>query len=158
MGATEFYDTEFGKNAEDAFRKAREEALYQYGHDPYNGTISTVAGFKEITIPKGFSSDEFVNLVWTLESTDLENMPIKRKFEHEWQRQDYKRKRVLANKFKKLPLNERLDLKRAHFDIVKWECCLAFKVPHAEQVDLRKIRNMAGKHGAFYAFFGLAAC
>lgn len=49
MGACNFGQTEVGKykNANEAYRAAREEALYDEGHDPYNGTISTCTSLRE---------------------------------------------------------------------------------------------------------------
>ena len=41
MGAINFCNTESGKTASEAYNKLCEEAVYYYGHDPYNGTIST---------------------------------------------------------------------------------------------------------------------
>ncbi len=41
MGAINFCNTESGKTASEAYDKLYEEAVYYYGHDPYNGTIST---------------------------------------------------------------------------------------------------------------------
>lgn len=43
MGATNFIDFRVGKTKEDAFRALVEEAEWEYGHDPYNGTISTTS-------------------------------------------------------------------------------------------------------------------
>ena len=46
MGATNVGFTLDGKKSKkeviDYFQKAREKALYMYGHDSYNGTISTI--------------------------------------------------------------------------------------------------------------------
>ena len=41
MGACNFIEFGWGKTKEEAFKALVHEALYQYGHDPYNGTIST---------------------------------------------------------------------------------------------------------------------
>ena len=48
MGATTFGDLTVGryKNASEAYNSLVEEAEYDYGHDPYNGTISTTDGFR----------------------------------------------------------------------------------------------------------------
>tara|TARA_R110000850_G_scaffold12595_1_gene42179 strand:- start:387 stop:728 length:342 start_codon:yes stop_codon:yes gene_type:complete len=48
MGATNFDNLAVGryKNASDAYNDLVEEAEYECGHDPYNGTISTTNGFK----------------------------------------------------------------------------------------------------------------
>jgi hypothetical protein len=46
MGATSFGDTIIGryKHAGEAYDELVEEALYEKGHDSYNGTISTTQG------------------------------------------------------------------------------------------------------------------
>ena len=41
MGAQNFVNRASGKRASEAYDKLYEEAVYEYGHDPYNGTIST---------------------------------------------------------------------------------------------------------------------
>ena len=41
MGACNFIEFQTGKTAEDAFAKLCDEMTFYYGHDPYNGTIST---------------------------------------------------------------------------------------------------------------------
>jgi hypothetical protein len=49
MGAHDFSDTAFGKNITDAYANARREAEYQYGHDPYSGTIATTSGVIDVS-------------------------------------------------------------------------------------------------------------
>ena len=51
MGAFDRTDFALGryKSAREAYNKLVEEAEYEYGHDGYNGTISTSDGFKMIT-------------------------------------------------------------------------------------------------------------
>ena len=53
MGATNFDTLQVGrfKSAREAYRNAVEEANYEYGHDSYNGTISTTSGFRMIDVP-----------------------------------------------------------------------------------------------------------
>ena len=41
VGACNFITFGEGRTREEAFRDLVEEALWEYGHDPYNGTIST---------------------------------------------------------------------------------------------------------------------
>lgn len=48
MGAQEFWHTAKGKTAQEAFNNAREEALYDYGHSGYSGTIAEKDSFKVI--------------------------------------------------------------------------------------------------------------
>lgn len=45
MGASNFSLSYVGKNVQEAYKDAVADALYEYGHDPYNGTISTTHGF-----------------------------------------------------------------------------------------------------------------
>lgn len=47
MGATNFHDSIDGcDNANDAYRALVDEAIYEYGNNIYNGTISTTNGFE----------------------------------------------------------------------------------------------------------------
>ena len=41
MGACNFIDFKAAETAEEAFGILVQEAMYEHGHDPYNGTIST---------------------------------------------------------------------------------------------------------------------
>ena len=41
MGASNFGTTKVAKTPREAYNKSVEGALYEYGHDGYNGTIST---------------------------------------------------------------------------------------------------------------------
>lgn len=43
MGACNFIEFGIGKTAAQAFASLVEEAEWEYGHDPYNGTISTTS-------------------------------------------------------------------------------------------------------------------
>lgn len=50
MGATQFKQRGYGKTADEAYRRACDEAEDEYGHqDGYNGTISTTTGFRDET-------------------------------------------------------------------------------------------------------------
>lgn len=46
MGATEFSVIETGRTAQEAFTRARERALYDYGHAGHTGTIAEKGTFK----------------------------------------------------------------------------------------------------------------
>lgn len=48
MGATDFATIGFGKDARDAYNNAVREAEHRFGHDPYNGTISTCEPPKKV--------------------------------------------------------------------------------------------------------------
>lgn len=45
MGATNFAVVRDGKTANEAFTAARDQALYEYGHRGYTGTIAEKHGF-----------------------------------------------------------------------------------------------------------------
>ena len=50
MGATQFKERSSGKTADQAYKRACDEAENEYGHqDGYNGTISTTHGFRDET-------------------------------------------------------------------------------------------------------------
>lgn len=50
MGAHDFMTGGYGASPEEAYKDAVDDALYEFGHNAYNGTISTTSGF--IMIPK----------------------------------------------------------------------------------------------------------
>lgn len=49
MGACQFKNSGRGKSAKDVFTGLQDAAEREYGDDRYNGTISTVPGFRDIT-------------------------------------------------------------------------------------------------------------
>jgi len=65
MGAHNFQDQAFGETADEAYKDAVDSAYYEYGHDAYNGTISTTSGYAIIPLEEGESIDE-----WSLRVID----------------------------------------------------------------------------------------
>lgn len=60
MGAEFNIDQAVGVTMRDAYQNAVDDAHYQYGHDPYNGTISTTHGFVDVTkLFNSMSEQEF---------------------------------------------------------------------------------------------------
>jgi hypothetical protein len=53
MGADPFITSAIGDTAKAAFDKAVENALYEYGHGGYTGTIADKDCFSEIELPEG---------------------------------------------------------------------------------------------------------
>lgn len=49
MGAEQFCTRASGKNAQEAFKNAVENARYEYGHRGYTGTIAEKSSFKMVT-------------------------------------------------------------------------------------------------------------
>lgn len=59
MGAHNFEDRSYGATPEEAYRDAVDRALFDYGHNPYNGTISTTHGFVHIPLKEGEEEGEW---------------------------------------------------------------------------------------------------
>ena len=49
MGSTTFYHKRTAPNMKEAYNQLVEDAIDEYGNDPYNGTISTTNGFVDVT-------------------------------------------------------------------------------------------------------------
>lgn len=68
MGASEFSNVVMGKTMDEAFRKAVDNARYDYGHAGYTGTIAEKHGFQRFTVPQlpeGISIFDIASLnVW----------------------------------------------------------------------------------------------
>ena len=65
MGAFDRTDFALGKykSAREAYNELVEEAEHEYGHDGYNGTISTSDGFKMITEHPRYGTKKFWKFV-----------------------------------------------------------------------------------------------
>ena len=61
MGAEVFFHTAIGKTPREAFEKAREEALYDYGHSGYSGTIAEKRNYTVIECPEGVSPTAYAD-------------------------------------------------------------------------------------------------
>lgn len=53
MGAHNFEDFGYGSTPEEAYQACVNQAVYDFGHDPYNGTISTTSGIVHIPLEDG---------------------------------------------------------------------------------------------------------
>ena len=67
MGACDFYDVAEGKDAEEAFLRAKDNAAWEHGHGGYTGTIAEKPWFVEFTVPQGLSAVEFEAAVMRLD-------------------------------------------------------------------------------------------
>jgi hypothetical protein len=66
MGAHNFETYQSGADLNQAYRDACQEALYESGHDPYNGTISTTGGavaYQDKAVPET-AIQQVINEVW----------------------------------------------------------------------------------------------
>ena len=65
MGASQFIDKTRAYSMREAYNQLVEDAIQEYGHDSYNGTISTTQGFQDITSEfkkSGIDINKFINL------------------------------------------------------------------------------------------------
>lgn len=51
MGAEQFVEFGRGKNMQEAFEKVHEQALYEYGHGGYSGSIAEKGSVRAINMP-----------------------------------------------------------------------------------------------------------
>jgi len=58
MGACEFVN--MGKDAQEVYLSLVEDAVYENGHDSYNGTISTCDSYKIIKLPLRKNVQKFI--------------------------------------------------------------------------------------------------
>lgn len=63
MGANTFIQSASGKNAKEAFKEAVDEALYEYGHRGYTGTIAEKDSYVMITCPEGVEPEDYADLL-----------------------------------------------------------------------------------------------
>lgn len=64
MGAHSFEDMGYGATAEEAFKDLCEQATYEEGHNPYNGTISTNDSFIMVPLQDGESLTDWRRRQW----------------------------------------------------------------------------------------------
>lgn len=61
MGACEFWATATGATPEEAFQKARDRALHEYGHNGYTGTIAEKNSFIELSVPLDMGPTDYAD-------------------------------------------------------------------------------------------------
>lgn len=87
MGATNFGHESIGENVSDAYRKAVEEAQYDYGHRGYTGTIAEKSGYRVVSFSGSQTParaekfiravNDYLHLRW--EANDSDAKPGKKK-------------------------------------------------------------------------------
>ena len=82
MGACWFEDKAFGNGVEKAFKTATSQALWDYGHAGYTGTIAEKGSYAVVKTPPRYSSDTLLS--WVI---NPERAPDKYK---EWARKAHK--------------------------------------------------------------------
>lgn len=61
MGSCTIQTAGIGKTASEVFQAKVKQAEYEYGIDPYSGTIATVDGFKMVKLPARANIQKFVD-------------------------------------------------------------------------------------------------
>jgi hypothetical protein len=169
MGAHTFDDVAYGRDVADAYDTAVQNGYYEYGHqDGYNGTISTTNGYVEVTKPRGWSDNDLVVALdrlqmWTGSSDRWDAVevkpivPVRRKFASDWDRLCYESDRRFATRWSRLDLEQRQSLIRVARRVEKWGPCAAWRADRNSEVEYRKRRNLKGKRGGLFVFWGWAA-
>lgn len=65
MGAQVFTQTKYGSDAKVAFKEAKEQAQYEYGHSGYSGSLAEKHSYVELPLIEGMdaysSAMEYIN-------------------------------------------------------------------------------------------------
>jgi hypothetical protein len=162
MGAHDFTTTSLGKSPADAYNRASEEALYEYGHDAYNGTISTTNGFVDVSKELAPFSAKRRDVIAQASLGIAEYDPRWDKI----RRGDWQVKHNVTDRFGTQTFLVPKDLRPAERDaairlatrygISKWDSCGAYEVTGTLGAKYKKA--MGGRRGEkVYRFFGWAA-
>lgn len=73
MGAATFAVRIKGKTAKEAFAEARANALYEYGHRGYTGTIAEKYEFVMIPLPTGIDAADYVDMLLQKDDPRIED-------------------------------------------------------------------------------------
>lgn len=157
MGAWEFYTIALGRNLEDAFTAAQEQARWEHGHGGYSGTIAEKPG--AVLVGATGDPDRFHRLV--LEAGQGKYRIGKDGHYREVRGSRDKALLVLQewlNRYGTLKVRpptaqEVVDL---HYD--KWDECIAVEVTGKRAVTVKRERGRAGTHDKVFAFTGYASC
>lgn len=159
MGACDFMTTISGKDATDAYRKACERALSEYGHqDGYNGTISTTEGFCMVrTSAKELKADIDAKVA----RARAELKRLGRGKATKWERENLQRriKGLQATK-KNLKANpwSVMDALIALDRFEKWGAAGCIEVTGKAAREWKARRGLKGTRQKVFVFGGLAAC
>lgn len=138
MGATNFFDVAFGKDAQDAYKNAVEQAVWDHGHESYSGTIKEKGGFRLVTP------------TFKIDPSKLEQWC------GNWLCTDNSGKFVYQ---KKIPKKYRAFVESvAGIYDDKWGPALCIEITGKRAKEYKVHNNLVGKHGKVFAFMGMASC
>lgn len=172
MGACDFSTTALGKTAEDAFRKAREEAAWEHGHGGYTGTIAEKGDFVQFGL-KPRTDPYKVRDAIAGASYALANERAERGGEEPWygdhaaDRQALKwlRERVVPKPagtpnprgwgYSRRPVGTAEAMIDAWDD--KWGPAVCVEVTGTRATKIKERRGRKGTHDKVFLFFGMAS-
>ena len=164
MGATEFEVYGFGHSPAAAFNTCVREAHHEWGHDSYNGSISTVRDYQVFDVPPRAKVERVAELVWLLYNApdnQVKYSPDRIKVLTGQMGEVNGLMSGWKTKWKTHLLPKgltQLDLLAMVASIEKWESCCALRVTGTAAQNKRMRHGWKGLHGDVYYFFGLAAC
>lgn len=140
MGAQEFSVIQTGRTAQDAFTKARDRALYDWGHAGYTGTIAEKDGFK---------------VMGQLSSRYLDYLEVYLDRTEDWYRSTRKNKRRYP---KGVPESIAPMLIRAvELYVDKWGPAVCFEITGAKAKEIKEAMGRKGTWDKVFWFGGLAS-
>ena len=140
MGATNINQTIIGKDLRTAYDNACSEATREFGHDPYNGTISTSHGATEFTPKLGrVTLGKFIGACWELTYCDTgERAQIA--------------KRLLPERLRPIAQQIADVLNDSKFGT--WAC---IKMPYTSAARVRQVNGLKGKRVHVWVACGWAS-
>jgi hypothetical protein len=167
MGATTFEVYSTGRDPDSAFREARDQALYDFGHAGYTGSIAEKGSFRMVKIPAGVrcTPKKFLELLHDVE--DFQSLAYLRS-DLQWAKNaaDKRRRESLIKKEERRQAsfwrkNIALKATLEHAEEIygdKWGPCIALEVKGAQAVTIKKRNGRAGTHDRVFVFAGWASC
>lgn len=171
MGATDFSTYGFGRDAREAFRKAVEDAQWEYGHGGYTGTIAEKPSYVLVKLPPRVSSKKFISWIdamlyqdmhWEKEELKrLEATRAPRGQGEAWRKRKADLRRIIRDaekQAKSVPEQHRPLVRQAAaiYDD-KWGPALAWELPPAEARAAKTQFGLKGTRKRVFCFSGYAS-
>lgn len=151
MGATNFHNIELGKDAKTAFNKAVEQALWEYGHGGYTGTIAEKGGFVDCGQLGRNYADHIEGHIFNVQDAGYEQWDEKSK---RW-RVDEKAKQRAINKVPETIRKQVLKAAPIHDD--KWGPAVCFEIVGTKAKAIKERYGRKGTHDKVFLFIGMAS-
>jgi hypothetical protein len=170
MGAYDFTDYSFGRDVDDAFSRAVQEAQWQHGHGGYTGTIAEKYEWVEYVLPGRVrtAAEKLIGAAMNPPSTMKPVLPRRADYpknrQGRWAYDSAVRtyrndRRALVRMNKTIPPRLRpLVMKMAEVAAgSKWGPAACFRLPPVQEKEYRERHDHVGKTGGVWAFFGYAS-